>query len=521
MRGERFRPAVVGLSLDPELRARWEAALASDTEWVWRGAWAHRSEVAEWEQEHAVGLLDADHPEAGQVLAQSQDRAGAGLRWIVVGRRPPEAWLGAVGGWLPERGDAQALGAAIRLVIRDLVVADRQALRALAEWEETARRTGQELAEAKAYQRRLRRLSRGMAAIASLRSVEVMLQRVVELAREVVGARYGALAVLNRDESIAQFITAGLAPEVVAQLGSLPRGRGLLGEVIRTRRPLRVDEIARHPASVGWPPHHPPMHAFLGVPMIYQDQVVGHLYLTDKDEGRFTDQDQELIELLAAQAAALISNARLNQDIERLAVVEERQRISMDLHDGTLQTIFAVLLGLDTVLQELPESAGRAREALNAAADRLSRATQEIRRYIMDLKRTSQDLLESIQTVTHDLAIADKVHIHTADYGYRALSLDEVEHLTAWVREALTNVVRHAHAERVDITWRQTGDQYQIVVEDDGVGFDLAELPPAGHHGLNHLRQRAERLGGRVQIHSRPRHGTRVELVAPLTGRAG
>lgn len=514
------RPGVLGITLDVERASAWDRLFAAVDAWRWLGVAKDQAAAGEWLSACRVGVIDALHPDCAALIGKTA-AMWPELGWVIVGEWIAEVTAPSVLVRLPYDVDGETLRAAVRLGVQGLSavsgtqVAEIEALKARCD------ALTQSLAELWERQRRLSLLSRGMAQIASLRAVEAMLQAVVDLSRELFDARYAALAVLNPDESIAQFITSGMSSEEIARLGSLPRGRGLLGEVIRTRRPLRVADISSHPSSVGWPPHHPPMRTFLGVPMVFQDAVVGHLYLTEKRQGPFTEADQELCELLAYQAAALISNARLNQDLERLAVVEERQRISMELHDGTLQTIFAVLLGLDTVLQELPPSAERAREALNHAADRLSRATQDIRRYILDLKQSSQDLLESIQVVAQDLAITQKLRIHTADPSYRNLTLEEIEHLRAWVREALTNVVRHAHARQIDITWRKTDHQYHLVVEDDGVGFDLEAVPASGHHGLRHLQQRAELLGGRVHIHSRPRQGTRVELVVPLPSRAG
>lgn len=372
------------------------------------------------------------------------------------------------------------------------------------------------LASAESYRDRLKALQAGMTAIASIQDVEEMLRRVVHLHRELMEARYAALAVLNPDESIAQFITSGMGPENVRLIGPLPRGRGLLGEVIRARRPIRVDAINRHPASSGFPPNHPPMQSFLGVPMLFQGDVVGHLYVTDTVHGAFTEADEELAVLLAGQAAVLITNAKLRRDLKRLVLVEERQRMSMDLHDGTLQTIYAVLLGIDTVLAKLPPENDQ-RAALDTLAERLSQATQEIREMILDLKQEDPgDLLQVIEGIADHLSIRSILRINTADPRYADLPRETVEQLGQWVREALSNVVRHAHADQVEVTWRQLENEFRLTVEDDGVGFDLNDVERTGHFGLHHLHQRGEQLGGKVTIASVPRRGTRVELVVPL-----
>ncbi len=360
------------------------------------------------------------------------------------------------------------------------------------------------------FRDRLKQLYNGMTAIAGVRTVQEMLQRVVSLSREITQARYGALAVLQPDESISQFIADGLTPDEMKRMGSLPRGRGLLGEVIRSRRPLRVDDISRHPHFHGWPVGHPRMKTFLGMPMLFQGEVVGHLYVTDKQGGEpFSGEDEELLGLLAGLAAVLIKNLRLNDDVERLAVVEERQRIGMNLHDGTLQTIYSVLLGLDAILGDLPDDT-RAHRTVNQLAERLREATDDIRRYVLDLKSELRPLMASIQEIARDLGIGDLVRLHSSDLSYSLLPPDAVEQLVRFTQEALSNVVRHARASRVDITWRRVGDEYQLLIEDDGVGFDTAKPSPPGHHGRRHLEERARRAGGHVTVQSRPHEGTRV-----------
>ena len=366
------------------------------------------------------------------------------------------------------------------------------------------------------YRLRMQRLYRGMTAIAGIRGVEEMLQRVVALAREVTEGRYAALAVLMPDESIAKFVTDGLTPEQMRMVGELPRGRGLLGEVIHTRRPLRVDDIASHPRAYGWPPGHPPMRTFLGMPMLVQGEVVGHLYLTDKHGGEaFTDEDEEIVGLLASLAAVLIKNARLNEDLGKLAVVEERQRIGMNLHDGTLQTIYSVLLGLDAMLDDIPEGS-RTHETVNRLAERLREVTDEIRRYVLDLKSDTRPLMATVEEIAQELGLGDKVRIHTSDTSYTQLPEETVEHLARFTQEALSNVARHAHASRVDITWRRVGDEFQLLIDDDGVGFDTSQPSPPGHHGRRHLEERARLAGGRLDVESRPHEGSRILLTGPM-----
>jgi two-component system, NarL family, sensor histidine kinase DevS len=160
---------------------------------------------------------------------------------------------------------------------------------------------------------RLRSLLDAIAAVTGELSLDAVLQRLVEVAVELTGARYGALGVIDRSGSqLERFLTTGIDAETHAAIGDLPRGRGILGVLIRDATPLRLHDIAADLRSVGFPPNHPPMRSFLGVPVMLRGVAYGNLYLTEKEGGEdFTDEDQELVTLLAAQAAVAIENARL------------------------------------------------------------------------------------------------------------------------------------------------------------------------------------------------------------------
>ncbi len=159
---------------------------------------------------------------------------------------------------------------------------------------------------------RLRALVETGIAINSELSLDGVLERIVEAAARVTGARYAALGVIDPTGSgLERFVTYGLTPDVESQIGHPPHGRGILGVLIQDQRPLRLHDLSQDPRSVGFPPGHPPMRSFLGVPIMLRGVAFGNLYLTEKDHGDFTDEDVDLVELLAAQAAVAVENARL------------------------------------------------------------------------------------------------------------------------------------------------------------------------------------------------------------------
>ena len=166
---------------------------------------------------------------------------------------------------------------------------------------------------------RIRSLLDAGIALTSELSLDVLLQNLADTARELTGARYAALGVIdpNRTE-LERFVTTGLDDETRAAIGDLPRGRGILGVLIRDAQPLRLHDIADDPRSVGFPLNHPPMRTFLGVPIILRGVAYGNFYLTEKEGGGdFTIEDQELVTLLASQAAVAIENARLFESAKR------------------------------------------------------------------------------------------------------------------------------------------------------------------------------------------------------------
>src|SRR5438128_1708313 len=154
--------------------------------------------------------------------------------------------------------------------------------------------------------------------LASELSLDTVLQRIVELAVDLTAATYGAVGVLTADGgSIEEFITVGITAEERAAIGDPPIGRGLLGALIRDAHPLRIPDIAADPRSVGFPPHHPPMHSLLGAPVTGRGRIFGNIYLTDKQSAHaFDDEDERVLVVLAAQAAIAVENARLYDEAE-------------------------------------------------------------------------------------------------------------------------------------------------------------------------------------------------------------
>jgi signal transduction histidine kinase len=525
-------------------------------------------------------------------------------------------------------------------------------------------------------------------ALASERSLPAILQRIVELATQLTGARYGAIGVLGQDGAISQFVSTGIGPEQHAAIGHLPVGKGILGALIADARPLRLRDLRSDPRSAGFPPNHPPMRSFLGAPVTARGRVFGNIYLTEKqgadefdaaderalvvlasqagvavenahlyqelevrvrrldalhdisaaivqgqepDEvvglvsrharallradlasmavpshdrrqltvltadgaeaesiigevfpmegsvsgdaitsgrlvalqdaaaddrvaqpivrsgvfgpalfvplsargapfgtlllarrrGRepFEEGEVRLAELFAGQAAGVLEQARLQRQVHRLETLEERERIARELHDGTVQALFTVGVGLQGTasLVAEPEAARR----IQGAVEELDRVIRDLRNYIFGLEpgvlaqrpldQALEELVAEFQERTGVVAIAE------IDPDAAAALTQDATEVVQLVREALSNVSRHADAAtcRVSLHRDPDADVVRLEVDDDGRGFDPAAAKGTGR-GLGNLRARTARLGGRTEIQGVPGEGTTVRIAIPV-----
>ena len=365
--------------------------------------------------------------------------------------------------------------------------------------------------------RSLRQLLDAVMTVGSDLDLEAVLRHIVESAVSLVDAHYGALGVLDESGSrLAQFITVGMDDETYRSIGALPKGHGILGLLIVEPRPIRLPDLAEHPDSYGFPPNHPPMKSFLGVPVRVRDQVFGNLYLTDKTTAEvFSDIDEELVVGLAAAAGIAIENARLHLRVQELALLEDRERIARDLHDTVIQHLFATGLRLQGAarLAQRPEVI----ERITQSVDDLDLTVKHIRTAIFGLEasgRAAGGLRQRILSLTAEAAGALGFDPHVVfDGPVETVSEEVAVELLTVLREALTNVARHAHASRVAVEVAVNGTVVLRVV-DDGKG--LPEGRRGGGRGLLNMDARASRLGGTMSVRAAPGSGTALEWRVPV-----
>jgi signal transduction histidine kinase len=356
--------------------------------------------------------------------------------------------------------------------------------------------------------------------------LETLLQKVVNQARELVGARYGALSLLGERGGIEAFLTSGITAEERARLGPAPVGHGLLGVVLTDGQHLRLADVSRDPRAHGFPPHHPPMRSLLAVPILSRGRVVGNLYLAEKEAApAFDADDEETLERLATQAALAIENARLHRRVGALAVTEERERIAREMHDSLAQVLgYANTKAQAAQVLLRNGQPERADAQIGQLAEAARAAYADVREGILGLRTSlGQDrgLLDALrayleQWQTQSGIAAELTTIPAEGFAPRLAPSAEVQ-LLRIVQEALANVRKHAGASRVAVRLREVDEAVEAVVEDDGAGFEPAALGPAAfpRFGLATMRERAEAIGGTFAVDSALGEGTRVSIRVP------
>ena len=517
-------------------------------------------------------------------------------------------------------------------------------------------------------------------------SLDAVLQRIVDVAARISGARYGALGIVDHAGVIRDFITTGVTSEERAAIGHIPVGKGLLGLLIREQRPIRVPEIGEDPRSVGFPPNHPPMKSFMGAPVTARGRVFGNIYLTEKlGAPEFSEEDEKALIVLAAQAGVAIENARLHAEAkrrerwldgvreistmimsgaeanealeliatramelvdadlatvaipgsetgeltiaaaagahasdllgttfardhslsgdavasgrailvndasaadavhqpivrlrdvgpamfvplagargalgtlsvgnrrggrgfdedevqliqtfasqavvaleyeraqrqaQRLLLMEERERIGKELHDGVIQALFAVGMGLQgaAAMSTDPETAKR----LDGAVAEIDGAIRDLRNYIFGLRpgiladrqldQALRQLAKEFEEKTEVVTVVD------VDADVAAALASRAPDVIQMAREALSNVGRHAHASTCRLSLRRADGTAVLEIDDDGRGFDQSKARTVGQ-GLANLRARAEALGGAARVASSTLEGTTIGIELPL-----
>ncbi|WP_405474582.1 GAF domain-containing sensor histidine kinase [Streptomyces canus] len=383
----------------------------------------------------------------------------------------------------------------------------------------------------------------GLAAVSSAllamsRHLEVrdVLKTIVASARELLDAQYAALGVPDDHGGFAQFVVDGVSDAQWKAIGPLPRQHGILAAMLHEATPERLADVRKDPRFEGWPSAHPDMVDFLGLPIRDGDEVIGALFLANKlrpvgghpphppcpkPEGGcgFTEEDEELLSILAQHAAIALTNARLYERSRELTIAEERSRLAHELHDAVSQKLFSLRLTAQAAAALVDRDPTRAKDEMQQVAMLAAEATDELRAAVVELRPAALDEDGLTATLRTHVQVLDRAHtarVTFAARSFRALPAAQEEAMLRVAQEALHNALRHSGAAHVDVTVDRRGGGAVLRVTDDGRGFDPQSIRRAGRHlGLVSMRDRTGGVGGTLTVESAPGKGTTIEMEVP------
>ncbi|MEF9902925.1 GAF domain-containing sensor histidine kinase [Streptomyces sp. P9-A2] len=377
------------------------------------------------------------------------------------------------------------------------------------------------------------------ALLAMSRHLEVrdVLKTIVASARELLDAQYAALGVPDDHGGFAQFVVDGVSEGQWKAIGPLPRQHGVLAAMLREDGPQRLADVRKDPRFGGWPSAHPDLVDFLGLPIRDGDEVIGALFLANKlrpagghppqtpggpePDGicGFTQDDEDVLGILAQHAAIALTNARLYERSRELTIAEERSRLAHELHDAVSQKLFSLRLTAQAAARLVDRDPSRAKGELQQVAALAAEAAEELRAAVVELRPAALDEDGLVATLRTQVQVLDRAHsarVTFAARGVRALPATQEEAVLRVAQEALHNALRHAEAGQVDVTLERRGNGAVLRVADDGKGFDPGIIRRAGRHlGLVSMRDRASGAGGSLTVESAPGKGATIEMEVP------
>ncbi|MCS7246968.1 MAG: GAF domain-containing sensor histidine kinase [Anaerolineales bacterium] len=297
-------------------------------------------------------------------------------------------------------------------------------------------------------------------------------------------------------------------------------GEGIVGEVAESGRPYVSKNVGKEVHYLRQKVFEEGCRWVAAFPLVARGSVIGVMVVAHNREMNIEMPQMELLEAITSWAGITIENVVLQQQAQRLAVLEERERIGMDLHDGIIQSIYAVGLALDYARVALEEDPQQAKYKIEQAIDGLNKTIRDIRAYILDLRPRElygNNLIQNLNRLVDEYRVntLSEATLIAPEDGIVGLPVSHATALFHICQEALANVAKHAHARRVEVRLWSTRDRVLLEVSDDGKGFDLRKMSVTLGHGLSNMHIRARKVGGDVEITSAPGEGTTVLAWVP------
>lgn len=353
-------------------------------------------------------------------------------------------------------------------------------------------------------------LNDSLLAISSDLAIEVVLQRLVDVARELVHASYGGVGVADEGRGFRYFISSGTdndqTPTPVAEI---------FAALLREGIPYASSDVQADERFAGWPEAYPDLNSLLAIPIMSGQEILGAFYLGNENSWGFTPDHQALVQLLAPHAGIAIRNARLYEQSRELTLVQERNRLARELHDSVTQTLFSMKLAAESANTLIDHDAEEARAQLGHMQDLARRASEEMRSLVFEVRPPELEIERLVPTLGKHIEVLHRVHaidIVFQHRGDRVLLPAQEKEIFRIIQEALNNAIRHADASEILVELTLEDEKVHVAIGDDGAGFDPNAPRAAGHLGLVSMSERAQALGAEFSISSTPGRGTVVAL---------
>jgi signal transduction histidine kinase len=352
--------------------------------------------------------------------------------------------------------------------------------------------------------------------------IDIILEKTLEYVMSYLGVEAGEIFLTEEDGlSLRMALHRGEAGDAFWTKDQFRLGEGFIGIVAESGKPIVTSALQKDVRFLRRQVVNAGFQCLACIPLVSHANVVGVMGIATRKLQPLESREVNLLTSIGVWAGTAIENARLNQQGRRLAVLEERERIGMDLHDGIIQSIYAVGLALDYARMEVETNPNKALLKLEQAIDGLNSTIRDIRTYIMDLRPRQfrgENLMDSLQRLIDETRANTELEISLSgpETGTLILPTAISTALFHISQEALANVAKHAQAHHTKMSLWTAPGRVLMEISDDGVGFDLSKMRLALGHGLANMRTRARKMGGDIEVNSEPGKGTSVLTWIPL-----